>query len=43
MRLEDIILINAMGEPGGGRTFITNRFIRHNNLIAYTELDKATV
>ena len=27
-----------MGPPGGGRTFITNRLIRHFNILAYTEL-----
>ena len=27
-----------MGPPGGGRTFITNRVIRHFNILAYTEL-----
>ncbi len=27
-----------MGPPGGGRTFITNRMVRHFNILAYTEL-----
>lgn len=27
-----------MGPPGGGRTFITNRVIRHFNMLAYTDL-----
>ena len=27
-----------MGPPGGGRTFITNRVIRHFNILAYTDL-----
>lgn len=43
MRLEDIILLSAMGPPGGGRTFITNRLSRHFNIIAYTELSASTV
>ena len=43
MKLEDIILLSAMGPPGGGRTFITNRLIRHFNVIAYTELSASTV
>lgn len=38
MRLEDVIILSAMGPPGGGRTFITNRIIRHFNVIGYTEL-----
>jgi dynein heavy chain, axonemal len=43
MRLEDVILLSAMGPPGGGRTFITNRVIRHFNVIGYTELNNQTV
>lgn len=43
MKLEDIILLTAMGPPGGGRTFITNRFVRHFNLISYTELSTSIV
>ena len=43
MKLERLIILSAMGPPGGGRTFITNRLIRHFNIIAYTELDKDTI
>lgn len=32
-----------MGPPGGGRTFITGRLVRHFNVIAYTQLDKETI
>lgn len=32
-----------MGPPGGGRTFITNRFVRHFNIFAYTDLDMETI
>jgi len=39
MKLEDLIILSAMGEPGGGRTFITARIIRHFNILTYTELD----
>ena len=28
-------MLAAMGPPGGGRTFITNRVIRHFNIINY--------
>lgn len=38
MRLEDLIVLCTMGPPGGGRTFITNRLVRHFNMLAYTEL-----
>ena len=27
-----------MGPPGGGRTFITSRLVRHFNMLAYTDL-----
>ena len=43
MRLEDIIVLAAMGPPGGGRTKITDRMARHFNILGYTELDKDTV
>lgn len=43
MRLEDVIIIAAMGPPGGGRTKITDRMCRHFNLLAYTELDQETI
>ena len=32
-----------MGPPGGGRSAITPRLMRHYNIIAYTELDWSTI
>lgn len=43
MTLEDLILFCAMGPPGGGRSVITARMVRHFNLLAYTELDESTI
>ena len=43
MNLEDLILFCAMGPPGGGRSVITARMVRHFNLLAYTELDESTI
>lgn len=43
MKLEELIILTAMGPPGGGRTFITNRMVRHFNVIGYTELDNSTI
>ncbi len=40
MKFEDIVLLSAMGPPGGGRTAVTGRILRHFNIIAYTELDE---
>jgi dynein heavy chain len=37
--LQDIHFVGAMGPPGGGRTFITPRFLRHVNLIALANFD----
>jgi dynein heavy chain len=36
MKIERLIMLSAMGPPGGGRTFITGRLVRHFNVIAYT-------
>jgi dynein heavy chain, axonemal len=43
MKLEDLIILTSMGPPGGGRTFITNRVVRHFNLLGYTELSQDTI
>lgn len=32
-----------MGKPGGGRTFITPRILRHLNLISIAEFDDDTL
>ena len=36
-------MLSVMGLPGGGRTKITNRMVRHYNLLMYTELDEGTI
>ena len=38
MKLEDLIVLSTMGPPGGGRTFITGRLVRHYNMLAHTDL-----
>ena len=38
MNVEDLYILCTMGPPGGGRTFITNRVVRHFNMLAYTDL-----
>jgi len=32
-----------MGPPGGGRSKITNRLVRHYNMLTYTELDEESI
>lgn len=43
MKFEDVIILSSMGPPGGGRTFISNRLIRHFNILGYTELNDTTI
>jgi len=38
-KLIDIVFVAAMGPPGGGRSDITSRYVRHFNLIAVTDFD----
>ncbi len=33
----------TMGPPGGGKSVITSRMVRHFNLLAYTELDEGSI
>mmetsp|Transcript_28820 Transcript_28820/g.26077 ORF Transcript_28820/g.26077 Transcript_28820/m.26077 type:complete len:306 (-) Transcript_28820:325-1242(-) len=39
----DCNFLSAMGPPGGGRTYITNRITRHFNMLTYTDLDEETI
>lgn len=43
MKLQDVIVLAAMGPPGGGRQPITARLMRHYNILAYTELNESTI
>jgi len=43
MKLEDLIFLTAMGPPGGGRSSITGRCVRHFNVIAYPELEVTVI
>lgn len=39
----DIIFVGAMGPPGGGRTFISPRILRHMNLVALANFEDETL
>ena len=39
----DTMVIAAMGPPGGGKTFITPRFQRHFNVVAFALFDDSTM
>jgi dynein heavy chain len=41
--IEAIIFIAAMGPPGGGRSKITARIMRHFNFIVYSELQEESI
>lgn len=41
--LQDIIFVGAMGPPGGGKTFITPRLLRHMSLLSLTSFDDDTL
>ncbi|KAG8342491.1 P loop [Trypanosoma vivax] len=39
----DIVFTAAMGPPGGGRTHVSQRFLRHFNLIAFPEVNEGNM
>jgi len=41
--ITDVIMVSAMGPPGGGRTFITERLKRHYSTLAYTEFQDESI
>lgn len=42
-RVIDIAFVGCMGPPGGGRQVVSNRFLRHFNMIAFPELQDDSV
>lgn len=42
-RVIDLLFVFCMGEPGGGRTFLSPRFLRHCNLVSVTVFDDETL
>ncbi len=41
--LQDVHFLAAMGLPGGGRTFVTSRYLRHFHCWAVTEASDANL
>ena len=42
-KMEDIILVSAMGPPGGGRSSLSQRMQRHYNFLTYANLGRDSV
>lgn len=43
MKIEEIIIVSAMGPPGGGRSEITQRLQRHFNIATYNDLGESSI
>ena len=43
VQLVDIQFVAAMGPPGGGRTFITQRYVRHYNLLNFVPFSEESL
>jgi dynein heavy chain len=43
LKFEDVLLLGAMGPASGGRAELSQRFSRHFNTIAYTELEQTVI
>ena len=41
--IENVIFVGSMSEPGGGKTFISPRILRHMNLISIAQFDDETL
>jgi len=41
--VQDLFFLNAMGLPGGGRTIISSRLVRHMNIINYTNMTDKSI
>jgi dynein heavy chain len=42
-QIVDIVMVSAMGPPGGGRSFISPRIKRHYNFVAYADFQETSI
>ena len=43
LKIEDLVILGSMGPPIGGRSHLSSRFMRHFNILTYTELEDSVV
>ena len=39
--MTDVQFVSAMGPPGGGRSFVTDRYLRHYHILALSQVTAA--
>jgi dynein heavy chain len=39
----DLFFMSAMGMPGGGRSIISNRLVRHSNVVAHVNMTDSSL
>ena len=43
IKIEDVVILGAMGPAGGARSELTPRFVRHFNILSYPEMEEKVI